>query len=81
MFYIAIVLLGFSTLVSRPKRFLPRLLITLAAKIGFFYVGEALEDTAGTAHMSSGMRERHLAKLGWEYGYGKFMGKDGKLHF
>ena len=31
--------------------------------------------------MNSAMRERHLAKLGWEYGYGKFMGKDGKLHF
>ena len=36
-------------------------------------------DTAGTANMSSAMRKRHLATLGWEYGYGKFMGKDGKL--
>ena len=86
MFYIAIVLLSFSTLASvvifsaRPKRFLPRLPITLAAEIGFFYASEALGDTAGTAHMSSEMRERHLATLGWEYGYGKFMGKDGKLH-
>lgn len=30
--------------------------------------------------MSSAMHERHLAKLGWEDGYGKFIGKDGKLH-
>ena len=86
MFYIAIVLLGFSTLASavifnaRPRRFLPRLPITLAAEIGFFYASEALEDTAGTAHMSSAMREKHLANLGLEYGYGKYMGKDGKLH-
>ena len=86
MFYMAIALLGFSALTSvatfsaRPKRFLPRLPDTLAAEIGFFYASEALEDTAGTAHMSSRMRERHLAKLGWEYGYGKFKGKDGKLH-
>ena len=86
MFYIATVLLGFSALASaiiltaRPKRFLPRLPDTLAAEIGFFYASEALKDTAGTAHMSSAMRERHLAKLGWEYGYGWFTGKDGRLH-
>ena len=86
MFYIAIVLLGFSTLASAvifsscPKRFMPRLPNTLAAEIGFIYASEALEDTAGTAHMSSAMREGHLANLGWEYGYGEFMGKDGELH-
>ena len=86
MFYIAIVLLGFSTLASvvifnsRPKRFLPRLPITLAAEIGSIYASEALEDTVGTANMSSEMRERHLAKLGLEYGYGRFKGNDGKLH-
>ena len=86
LFYIAIALLVFSALASvvtfsaRPKRFLPRLPDTLAADIGFFYASEALEDMAGTAHMGSGMRERHLAKLGWEYGYGEFKGKDGKLH-
>ena len=86
MLYIATVLLGFSTIASvviftvRPKRFLPRLPNTLAAEIGFFYASEALEDTAGTANMSSAMRERHLAELGWQYGYGKFMGKDGKVH-
>ena len=85
MFYIATLLLGFSTLASiviftaRPKKILPRIPDSLAAEIGFFYASEALEDTAGTAYMSSGMRERHLAKLGWEYGYGKFMGKGGKL--
>ena len=86
MFYIAIVLLGFSTLASavvftaRPKRFLPRLPDCLAAEIGLFYASEALEDIAGTAHMSSAMRERHLAAQGLEYGYGQFMGKDGKVH-
>ena len=86
MFYIATALLGFSTIASvviftvRPKRFLPRLPNTLAAEIGFFYASEALKDTAGTASMSSAMRERHLAELGWQYGYGKFMGKDGNVH-
>ena len=86
MFYIATTLLVLSTLASvaifitRPKRFLPRLPDTLAAEIGFFYASGALEDTAGTAHMSSAMRERHLARLGLRYGYGKFIGRDGKLH-
>ena len=86
MFYIATALLGFSTIASvvvftaRPKRFLPRLLNTLADEIGFFYASEALKDTAGTANMTSAMRKRHLSELGWEYGYGKFMGKDGQVH-
>ena len=86
MFFIATALLGFSTIASviiftaRPKRFLPRLPNTLAAEIGFFYASEALKDTAGTANMSSAMRERHLAEPGWQYGYGKFMGKDGNVH-
>ena len=86
MFYIATALLGFSTIASliiftaRPKRFMPRLPNTLAAEIGFFYASEALKDTAGTASMTSALRERHLANLGWKYGYGKFMGKDGNVH-
>ena len=86
MFYIAVVLLGFSALASiviftaRPRRFLPRLPDSLAAEIGLFYASQALEDTAGTAHMSSAMREKRLAALGMEYGYGKFMGTDGKVH-
>jgi hypothetical protein len=86
MFYIASILLGFTALSSvvifgaRPKRFLPRFPDTLAAEIGFFYASAALTDTAGTALMSSAMRERHLARLGWSYGYGRFKGKDGKVH-
>ena len=86
MFYISVVLLGFSALASvviftaRPKRFLPWLPDSLAAEIGLFYASQALEDTAGTAHMSSAMREKRLAALGMEYGYGKFMGTDGKAH-
>ena len=86
MFYISVVLLGFSALASvviftaRPRRFLPWLPDSLAAEIGLFYASQALEDTAGTAHMSSAMREKRLAALGMEYGYGKFMGTDGKVH-
>ena len=86
MFCISTALLGFSAIASvviftaRPKRFLPRLPNTLAAEIGFFYASEALKDMAGTANMTSAMRERHLARLGGQYGYGKFIGKDGKVH-
>ena len=86
MFYIATFLLGFSALASvvvliaRPKKFLPRIPDNLAAEIGLFYASRALGDMAGTAHMSSAMRERHLATLGWRYGYGKFLGKDREVH-
>ena len=86
MFYIAIALLGFSTLASvviyswRPKKFLPRLPNTLAAEIGFFYASQALQDAAETAHMNSAMRGKCLATLEHEYGYGEFTGSDGKPH-
>ena len=86
MFYIATFLLTFSTLasvvvfVARPKKFLPRLPDNLAAEIGLFYASRALADTAGTAHMSSAMREKHLGTLGWRYGYGRYRGKDKKVH-
>ncbi|KAG0634517.1 hypothetical protein HOY80DRAFT_1140621 [Tuber brumale] len=86
MFYIAAAILGFQLIagaiifMSRPRRFLPRFPYNLASEISFFHASSALSDVAGTANMSSAMRSRHLNKLGWTYGYGKFRGSDGKKH-
>ena len=86
MFYIAMSILSFSTLASVvifyscPEKFLPRIPNTIAAEIGFFYASQALQDAAGTAHMSSAMREMHPAMLRNEYGYGEFTRSDGKSH-
>jgi len=86
MFYIAVVILGFQLIAGAiifawmPRRFLPRFPYNLASEISFFQASSALSDVAGTANMSSAMRSRHLKGLGWTYGYGKFMGSDGKSH-
>ncbi|CUS11873.1 unnamed protein product [Tuber aestivum] len=86
MFYAAVFILGFQLISgiiifsSRPRRILPRFPDTLASEIGFFHASSAMSDVAGTAGMSSAMRRRHLMRLGWTYGYGKFRGSDGKEH-
>ena len=86
MFYIAVVILGFQLItgaiifVSRPRCFLPRFPYNLVSEISFFHTSSALSDVAGTANMSSAMRSRHLKRLGWTYGYGRFRGSDGRKH-
>ena len=86
MFYIAVVILGFQLIVgaiifaSMPKHFLPRFPSNLVSEISFFYASSALSDVAGTANMSSAMRNRHFKGFGWTYGYGRFRGSDGKSH-
>ncbi|KAG0127965.1 hypothetical protein HOY82DRAFT_624030 [Tuber indicum] len=87
MFYMAVAVLGFQIIagaiifLSRPRCLLPRFPYTLASEIGFFHASaKAMSDIAGTEHMSSAMRSKHLAGLGWTYSFGKFRGSDGKEH-
>jgi len=86
MIYIAVAILGFQLiagtiiLASTPRRLLPRLPLSLASEISFFHASHALSDVAGTANMSSGVRSRHLKRLGGTYGYGRFKGSDGERH-
>lgn len=92
IFYITAVLLGLNVLVGittwimRPMRFLPRLPSfprfpdSIAAEIGYFYASHALRDVSGTASMSSRGREKHLEDLGHKYGYGVYIGEDGMRH-
>ena len=86
MFYIAVGILGFQLIAGtimfawRPKRFLPRFPYNLASEISFFHASSVLSDVAGTANMSSAMRNRHLKRLGGTYGYGSFRGSDGESH-
>lgn len=86
MFIITITILSMNIIVAvifllfRPKNILPRFPDTLASEIAFFYASQALQDVGGTGAMSSNARKRHLESLGHHYGYGYFIGKDGKKH-
>ncbi|KAF2090740.1 hypothetical protein K490DRAFT_33931 [Saccharata proteae CBS 121410] len=70
-----------STLVYiyRPWRFLPRLPTTIASIISFFAASHALADLEGTSAMTTASRNHHLKQLG-RYGYGSYIGTDGKAH-
>jgi len=53
---------------------------TLASEISFFHASRALSDLSRTAYMSSTMPNRHLVRLGWTYGHGKYKWSDGEKH-
>lgn len=74
------VAVGILAYLFRPRNFLPRLPATLASEIAYFYSSQALKDVSGTVSMSSVSREKHLNRLGHEYGFGDFKGQDGKKH-
>ncbi|KAK4985707.1 hypothetical protein LTR50_005799 [Elasticomyces elasticus] len=64
----------------RPGRFLPRLPTTIASVIVMFAASYALQDLQNTGTLSAKERARHLEDLDRRYGYGKFVGVDGKSH-
>lgn len=86
MFFIAITILGIYILftailyVYRPWKMLPRMPTTIASQIAFFAASHALRDFANTSSMSEKGRNSHIKGLRRRYGYGKFLGTDGKTH-
>lgn len=61
-------------LLNRPARFLPRLPSTLASVIAYFAASHAVLDFRGDANIPGWKREAV------KYGYGTFIGRDGKRH-
>jgi len=86
LFIVSIVILsiyiGVSIIVyvRRPARFLPRFPTTIASVLAMTAASHAILDLRGTAQMSSKVRQRYLNTLGHRYGYGSFIGTDGKVH-
>ncbi|KAF2140309.1 uncharacterized protein K452DRAFT_299670 [Aplosporella prunicola CBS 121167] len=86
MFLIAEAILGLyvvvlvAVYVRRPWRILPRLPTTIASNIGYFAASHAVLDLKGTGAMSVATRNKHLASMGHRYGFGTFVGTDGKPH-
>lgn len=86
LFLVAEVILSIYIIVTilvylrRPGRFLPRLPTTMASVIASFAASGAAQDLCNTSHMSRKERDEHLDKLDRRYGYGSFVGIDGKPH-
>ncbi|KAJ9639931.1 hypothetical protein H2201_007290 [Coniosporium apollinis] len=86
LFLIAEVILSIYIIVAilvylrRPGRFLPRLPTTMASVIASFAASGAAEDLRHTSHMSNKERNEYLDRLDRLYGYGSFVGIDGKPH-
>lgn len=66
--------------VGRPWRFLPRLPTSIASIVAFFAASHALVDMEGTAPMSVKERNAYVGRMNHRYGFGPFVGTDGKAH-
>lgn len=64
----------------RPWRILPRLPTTIASTIAFFAASYAVQEFRGTSTMSETERQKWLEWQGYRWAYGKFVGRDGKVH-
>ncbi|KAF1847952.1 uncharacterized protein K460DRAFT_363966 [Cucurbitaria berberidis CBS 394.84] len=86
LFIIAEAILGIYTIVAvciylwRPGRFLPRMPTSIGAIIALFAASQAVCDMHGTSLLTRKERKRHVEGLGTRYGYGTFVGVDGRLH-
>lgn len=65
---------------QRPWRILPRLPTTIASTIGFFAASYAIQEFQGTSAMGEKERVEWLEWQGYRWAYGRFMGRDGKVH-
>ena len=81
MFYISIAILSLDLVVAvlfylrTSKPFLPRLPITIASQIAFFAGSYVMDDV-----QNAGGDLQDLDRKGYRYGYGRYVGKDGKVH-
>ena len=64
----------------RPGRYLARLPTSIAAVIALFAASAAVQDMRGTSHLDKKGRAQQLKRIDARYGYGSFVGKDGRIH-
>lgn len=64
----------------RPGRYLARMPTSIAAVISLFAASAAVQDMRTTSHMDKRSRAEHLRLRGSRYGYGSYVGGDGRVH-
>jgi hypothetical protein len=86
MFILSIVILGTYILftitlyVRRPWRILPRMPTSIISQIPFFAASHTLQDFAITSTLSERAQSPQSRELRQRYGFGRFIGTDGKAH-
>ncbi|KAF2826872.1 hypothetical protein CC86DRAFT_445792 [Ophiobolus disseminans] len=64
----------------RPGQYLPRLPTSIAAVVALFAASAAVQDMTKTSHLDKKGRMQHLERVDARYGYGNFIGADGRVH-
>ncbi|KAI4672117.1 uncharacterized protein J4E78_000617 [Alternaria triticimaculans] len=86
MFIISEAILGIYIIVAvmvylrRPGQYLARMPTSIASIISLFAASAAVQDMKETSHLNRKVRARHLDRLGSRYGYGSYIGGDGRVH-
>lgn len=86
MFIIAETILGMYVIVTavvfsrRPWRIPPRMPTSIASIVAYFAASYAVQDLAGMSGMSTRTRNRIVERMDNRYGFGTFIGRDGKVH-
>lgn len=66
--------------VRRPWKILPRMPTTIASQIAFFAASHTLQDFSLTPDMSERVRNSDARGSRQRYGFGRFIGTDGRAH-
>jgi hypothetical protein len=64
----------------RPGQYLARLPTSIAAVVALFAASAAVQDMKDTSHLDEKGRASHLKEVDARYGYGSFVGGDGRVH-
>jgi hypothetical protein len=64
----------------RPGEYLARMPTSIASIIALFAASVAVQDMRGTSHLDKKGRAQHLKQVDSRYGFGSFVGGDGRVH-
>jgi hypothetical protein len=75
-----VLITGAVVLAKRRHTFLPRQPGTISSVLAFIHQSRMLTDFEGTEEVSTMQRKRLLKRKGERYGFGWYLGRDGKRH-
>jgi hypothetical protein len=64
----------------RPGQYLARMPTSIASVIALFAASMAVHDMRGTSYLDKKGRAQHLERVDSRYGFGSFVGSDGRVH-
>ncbi|KAI5855165.1 hypothetical protein BZA05DRAFT_390706 [Tricharina praecox] len=78
--FVLVLITEWAVLYFRRHPFLPRQPGTISSVLAFIHQSRMLTDFEGTETESTLQRKKRLAKVGKRYGFGWYLGRDGKRH-